>query len=190
MWTHCAFMPCWLEVSFWVESSAGDTSLVASLPDLYFIIALWPVPWVSFRACLTWHWLICFLLPGLAASRQRPSPHWERTISPLRKDHLTIERGPSPHGASEPSCIADDSELSFRPWDNPLWVQRKGNYKRSGAITPPQRKDDRHSLGVVLKIIFNSEQNLLILSCMRWDHNNSVLSSQKQFSISVKAPPT
>lgn len=114
----------------------------------------------------------------------------EKTISPLREDHLPTERGPSPHWASEPSCIADDSELSFCPWDNPLWVQRKRNCKRSGAIAPPQRKDDRHSLGVVLKIIFNSEQNLLILSCMRWDHNNSVLSDQKQFSISVKAPPS
>ena len=109
-------------------------------------------------------------------SPPRISSITSETISPLREDHLPIEKGPS--------------ELSFRPWDNPLWVQRKGNYKRSGAITPPQRKDDRHSLGVGLKIIFNCEQNLLILSCMRWDHNNSVLSGQKQFSISVKAPPS
>lgn len=45
------------------------------------------------------------------------------------------------------------------------------------------------SLGVLLKLSFNSGKSLLISSYMRWGHNNSVSSSQKHFSISVKKNP-
>lgn len=168
MWTHCIFMVCWLEFPSGLEQKPWRR-LTCNFSLFQLFTSLQPCGQLLEQASGTSSLTVTCMLfaPTLEAYLQRPP-----------------KRGTLPHQATEPSSLADDSEISPCPWRHLHWVQRKG--KRSVAIVLLQRKDDKHVscwglFGALFELIFNSEQNLLIPSCIRWSNNSLMPSNQKPF---------
>lgn len=176
MWTHSTFMIHWMELlsgleqkpwrHFTCDFCSNSLSHCSPLAQL--------LEQASGTSSLT---ATCMLFaPRLEAESQRPP----------REEHFPIRpRSPPVLLMTQKShFVLDVIFAGFRG--------KVTNCKRSATIALLQRKDVscRGLFSVLFKLIFNSGQNLLIPSCMRWSHTNLMSPNQKLFPTSVENPPS